>query len=133
MTADTFVRRATEAGRKAHDIASDLLEQCGFEVVRSPATVRGSGVKFSFLVADRSNGEWWIDVAGAFTTVRPGLLRAETLWKALGRASVLAAAEAQCSAAAADTPSAPAGCRRRPCPAHAGASSNLRCNRAVRR
>ena len=93
MTADAFVRQATEAGRKAHDIAGDLLEHCGFEVLRSPATVRGSGVKFSFLVADRANGEWWIDVAGAFTTVRPGLLRAETLWKALGRASVLAAAE----------------------------------------
>ena len=82
-----------EAGRKAHDIAGELLEASGFEIVRSPATVRGSGVKFSFLVADRANREWWIDVAGAFTTVRPGLLRAETLWKALGRASVLASAQ----------------------------------------
>lgn len=93
MTADAFVAQAVEAGRKAHDIASELLEHSGFEIVRSPATVRGSGVKFSFLVADRANREWWIDVAGAFTTVRPGLLRAETLWKALGRASVQAAAE----------------------------------------
>ena len=93
MTADAFVRQATEAGRKAHDIAGELLERSGFEIVRSPATVRGAGVKFSFLVADRANREWWIDVAGAFTTVRPGLLRAETLWKALGRASVLASAQ----------------------------------------
>ena len=93
MTADAFVRQAVDAGRKAHDIASELLEASGFEIVRSPATVRGSGVKFSFLVADRANREWWIDVAGAFTTVRPGLLRAETLWKALARASVLASAE----------------------------------------
>lgn len=93
MTADAFVRQAVHAGRKAHDIAGDLLEGCGFEVLRSPANVRGAGVKFSFLVADRANGEWWVDVAGAFTTVRPGLLRAETLWKALGRASVLASAQ----------------------------------------
>ncbi len=93
MTADAFVSQAVEAGRKAHDIAGELLERCGFEVLRSPATVRGAGVKFSFLVADRTNGEWWVDVAGAFTTVRPGLLRAETLWKALGRASVLASAQ----------------------------------------
>jgi site-specific DNA-methyltransferase (adenine-specific) len=92
MTADAFVSQAVDAGRKAHDIAGDLLERSGFEIVRSPASVRGSGVKFSFLVADRTNGEWWIDVAGAFTTVRPGLLRGETLWKAIGRASVLAAA-----------------------------------------
>ena len=93
MTADAFVRQAVETGRKAHDIAGELLEARGFEIVRSPATVRGSGVKLSFLVADRANREWWIDVAGAFTTVRPGLLRAETLWKALGRASVLASAQ----------------------------------------
>lgn len=93
MTADAFVRQAVDAGRKAHDIACELLEASGFEIVRSPAPVRGSGVKFSFLVADRANREWWIDVAGAFTTVRPGLLRAETLWKALGRASVLASAQ----------------------------------------
>ncbi len=93
MTVDAFVRQAVDAGRKAHDIAGELLERSGFEIVRSPATVRGAGVKFSFLVADRANREWWIDVAGAFTTVRPGLLRAETLWKALGRASVLASAQ----------------------------------------
>ncbi len=93
MTADAFVRQAAQAGRKAHDIARDLLESCRFEVLRSPAAVRSSGLKFSFLVADQSNGEWWIDLAGAFTTVRPGLLRADTLWKALGRASVLASAQ----------------------------------------
>lgn len=93
MTADAFGRQAVQAGRKAHDIASELLQRSGFEIVRSPAAVRGSGIKISFLVADRANREWWIDVAGAFTTVRPGLLRAETLWKALGRASVQAAAE----------------------------------------
>ena len=95
MTADAFVRQAVEAGRKAHDIASEMLERSGFEIVRSPATVRGAGVRFSFLAADRKKREWWIDVAGAFTTVRPGLLRADTLWKALGRASVLAAAESE--------------------------------------
>ena len=93
MTVDAFVCQAVETGRKAHDIAGELLERSGFEIVRSPAAVRGAGVKFSFLLADRANGEWWVDVAGAFTTVRPGLLRAETLWKALGRASVLAGAQ----------------------------------------
>ena len=92
MTADSFVRHAVEAGRKAHDIAADLLEHCGFEILRSPAKVRGGGVQFSFLLADQAGNEWWADVAGAFTTVRPGLLRADTLWKTLGRASVLAAA-----------------------------------------
>ncbi|WP_420625940.1 DNA-methyltransferase [Candidatus Poriferisodalis sp.] len=93
MSADAFVQQAVESGRKAHDIAAELLGQCGFEVLHSPARLRGSGVQFSFLLGDRTGEEWWADVAGAFTTVRPGLLRADTLWKALGRASVLAAAE----------------------------------------
>lgn len=93
MTADAFVRQAVEAGRKAHDIASELLEHSGFEIIRSPGKLRGTGVQFSFLVADRTGAEWWVDVAGSFTTVRPGLLRTDTLWKALGRASVLAAAQ----------------------------------------
>ncbi len=92
ITVDAFVRRAVESGRKAHDIAAELLERCGFEIQRSPAKPRGSGVQFSFLVTDSAGREWWADVAGAFTTVRPGLLRADTLWKALGRSSVLAAA-----------------------------------------
>ena len=30
-----------------------------------------------------------MDVSGAFTTARPGLLRTDTLWKTLGRAHVL--------------------------------------------
>ncbi|WP_420444624.1 DNA-methyltransferase [Candidatus Poriferisodalis sp.] len=93
MSADNFVRHAVEAGRKAHDIAAELLEGFGFEILRSPAKVRGGGVQFSFLLADQAGGEWWVDIAGAFTTVRPGLLRADTLWKALGRASVLAGAD----------------------------------------
>ena len=91
ITADAFARQAVESGRKAHDIAAEQLERSGFEILRSPGKLRGTGVQFSFLVEDRIGGEWWVDVAGAFTTVRPGLLRADTLWKALGRASVLAA------------------------------------------
>ncbi len=92
ITADAFAFRAVAAGRKAHDIAAERLEHCGFEILRSPAKLRGTGVQFSFLAGDRTGEEWWVDVAGTFTTVRPGLLRADTLWKALGRASVLAAA-----------------------------------------
>ena len=93
ITADAFAQQAVESGRKAHDIAAELLERCGFEIFRSPAKLRGTGVQFSFLVVDRVGEQWWADVAGAFTTVRPGLLRTDTLWKALGRASVLAAAQ----------------------------------------
>ena len=34
-------------------------------------------------------GPWFFDVAGGFTSNRPGLRRTDTLWKALGKAAVL--------------------------------------------
>ncbi len=93
ITADAFAPQAVGSGRKVHDIAADLLTRQGFDILRGPVKLRGSGVQFSFLAQGRSGEEWWVEVAGACTTVRPGLLRAETLWKTLGRASVLIAAE----------------------------------------
>ena len=36
---------------------------------------------------------FYVDVSGAFTTVRPGLMRTDTLWKTLGRIHVLRATD----------------------------------------
>ncbi|MDH4309484.1 MAG: hypothetical protein OEX04_18590, partial [Acidimicrobiia bacterium] len=51
--------------------------------------VKGAGVQFDFLVAGSTGRRWYVDVSGAFTTVRPGLMRTDTLWKALGRIHVV--------------------------------------------
>ncbi|MDG2112433.1 MAG: site-specific DNA-methyltransferase [Actinomycetota bacterium] len=91
VAADDFQRRATKEGKKAQDIALKVLEDCGFNLLQKDAKLRGAGVQYNFKVEDGSGGEWWVDVSGAFTTVRPGLLRIDTLWKTLGRASVLKA------------------------------------------
>ena len=91
IAADDFQRRATQEGKKAQDIAIDLLERCGFTLLQKDAKVPRAGVQYNFKVEDASGAEWWIDVSGAFTTVRPGLLRIDTVWKTLGRASVLKA------------------------------------------
>ena len=48
-----------------------------------------SGVRFNLLVSDKAGEQWYVDVSGAFTTTRGGLLRTDTVWKALGRALVL--------------------------------------------
>ena len=83
--------RATETGKKAADIAEALLAEAGFEIVRAGVVRRELGVHFSFLVTDRAVGrQWYVDVSGAFTTARPGMRRADALWKTLGRAHVLA-------------------------------------------
>jgi DNA modification methylase len=93
IAADDFQRRATKEGKKAQDIALSLLEQCGFTVLQRDAKVPRAGVRYNFKVTDALDGEYWVDVSGAFTTVRPGLLRIDTLWKTLGRAHVLKAME----------------------------------------
>jgi hypothetical protein len=51
------------------------------------------GVQFNFLVEDAEGRPYYVDVSGAFTTVRPGLIRTDTLWKTLGRIHVLRATD----------------------------------------
>lgn len=86
---ENFQARATQEGKKAHDLARIVLEQAGFEVVEDKPKVRGAGVQFDFLVSAKTGRHWYVDVSGAFTTVRPGLMRTDTLWKALGRIHVV--------------------------------------------
>ena len=43
----------------------------------------------SFVATDGDGDTWFFDVAGAFTSHRGGLLRADAVWKALGRAAAL--------------------------------------------
>ena len=88
-----FQARATSEGKKAADIAERVLVEAGFEVVKSPVKVPKVGVQFNFLAEDGEGGQFYVDVSGAFTTVRPGLMRTDTLWKTLGRIHVLRATD----------------------------------------
>jgi site-specific DNA-methyltransferase (adenine-specific) len=81
--------RAVREGRQAKDYAAVLLESCGFVDVRADVKLRELGIELGFLATDRTGRDWAFDVSGGFTTTRTGLRRADTLWKALGRASVL--------------------------------------------
>ncbi len=78
-----------ENGDKARDLARSVLESEGFRVVRERVRLP-CGVDVDFEAADHHGEPWLFDVAGAFSiTQRPGLRRADTLWKALGKAAVL--------------------------------------------
>ncbi len=75
-------------------LGAQLLEEAGFQIVKAGAKLRGLGVGFPFLVTDRAEGhQWYVEVAGTFTTSRPGMRRNDVLWKAIGRAHVLAASD----------------------------------------
>ena len=85
-----FQQRAVREGHKAQEIARRVLTDAGFEIVE-PNRRTKSGAEIDFVVKDQMDGEWYIDVTGAFTSTRAGLRRTDTLWKSLGKAAALQA------------------------------------------
>lgn len=85
---EQYQLRAVREGRRAKEIARAVLMDCGFTDVVDNHRFRG-GVEVNFVAADRKGKRWFFDVSGAFTSTRAGLRRTDTLWKALGKASVL--------------------------------------------
>jgi len=85
-----FQARAVSEGKKAQDIAGRRLEEAGFLPPVENPKIRKVGLQFNFQVTSADgSAQWYIDVSGAFTSSRPGLLRTDTLWKTIGRISVL--------------------------------------------
>lgn len=85
-----FQARAVEQGRRAKQIAYELLEKTGFNIATENYRLR-NGVEVNFLAEDQKGNSWMFDVTGAFSSSRPGLRRTDTLWKALGKAAVIRA------------------------------------------
>ena len=87
-----FQVRAVQDGLAARDIARQALEACGFTGIQADVTFP-QGVDVSFRASDTTGQRWHFDVCGGFTSTRPGLRRAETLWKAIAKAAVLHATD----------------------------------------
>jgi site-specific DNA-methyltransferase (adenine-specific) len=85
---EDFPARAVRDGRAARDLAREALERSGFTELDSNVSLP-EGVEVSFRGVDQGGTTWHVDVAGGFTSNRPGLRRSDTLWKALGKAAVL--------------------------------------------
>jgi site-specific DNA-methyltransferase (adenine-specific) len=85
---EDFQTRALREGRSAKELASAVLGACGFTQIEANVKLRG-GVEVGFAASDRAGCRWFFDVAGGFTSTRPGLKRSEALWKALAKAAVV--------------------------------------------
>jgi DNA modification methylase len=85
------VERALRAGRKAKDVAELMLAEAGFEQIDSARTLKVAGLPIDLRARDRSGQVWLFDVTAGFSAGNPGLRRTETFWRALGKASGLAA------------------------------------------
>src|SRR3989440_11467420 len=77
-------------GKAAPAIAEVVLADAGFRVVQKGARLRGLGVEVGLVARAADDVPWYFDVTGGFTGAGAGLARADTMWKALGRAHVLA-------------------------------------------
>ncbi len=86
---EDFQARASQEGKTYQGIAERVLNECGFTIVKKDDRRAKVGVTINFVATDAKGQEWFFDVSGAFTTTRGGLRRTDTVWKTLGRASVL--------------------------------------------
>ncbi|MBJ7610574.1 MAG: site-specific DNA-methyltransferase [Candidatus Dormibacteraeota bacterium] len=83
-----FQARGVREGRRARELAEWVLEESKFINIR-PKQRLDAGVEVNFVADDQAGNEWLFDVSGAFTSTRAGLQRTDTLWKALGKATVV--------------------------------------------
>src|SRR5690606_12606325 len=79
------------AGWSANELARWHLAQAGFGAITEGAAV-APGVPVTFRAVDPGGTTWWFEVAGGRTGSRPGLQRAEVLWRAIAKGTVAAAA-----------------------------------------
>jgi DNA modification methylase len=76
-------------GKTAQKLAEEILLAAGFTITARNQRIPKTGTRVSLVAADADGAAWFFDVTGAFTSHRGGLLRTETVWKALGRAHAL--------------------------------------------
>ncbi len=80
------------SGQKARDVTELALRRAGFVDIERGAAFGDLGTAADFRARDSAGQTWLFLLAGAFSTTRPGLKRAEVLWRMLGTAAVLSAA-----------------------------------------
>ncbi len=92
---ENFQSRASKEGKAAQALAIEVINQAGFDVVGTNVRLSGVGMTMNIVANDGrgSGAPWLFDVSGAFSSPRGGLRRTDTMWKALGRANVLARSE----------------------------------------
>jgi site-specific DNA-methyltransferase (adenine-specific) len=72
----------------ARDLARDFLLQAGYTDIRADVTV-ADGIDVSFRAVHADGALRHVEVAGGVTAVRPGLRRADAVWKVIAKAAVL--------------------------------------------
>jgi len=85
---DNDVARALAAGTASREVAEIALRHAGFEALETDVRL-AYGLKLAFRARDHDGQLWLFDLAGGFTTLRPGLQRSDVLWKTIGKLAVV--------------------------------------------
>ncbi len=85
----TFEEEAAGIGQKARVLAHQALVTAGFDRIEEHVVFGDLGIGVDFRARDATGRPWLFELAGAYSTTRPGLRRPDVLWRALGKASVL--------------------------------------------
>jgi len=72
----------------ARELAREFLLTSGYTDVEAEVRV-GPGVDVSFIAVHPDGGPRHVDVAGGLTAARPGLRRADVVWRVIAKAAVL--------------------------------------------
>ena len=87
---DAELRAAARTeGKAATKLAEVVLAEAGFTIESRGPRVPKAGLAVSFVARDGEGARWLFDVAGPFTSHRDGLMRAEVVWRSLGRVAAL--------------------------------------------
>jgi site-specific DNA-methyltransferase (adenine-specific) len=83
------VDRPLSDGQSAQKLAEQVVTDAGFTITARDHKVRKTAVTVDLVATDITGATWYFDICGAATSHRGGLLRMDTVWKALGRAHAL--------------------------------------------
>lgn len=75
-------------GFSAKEIARDLISAAGLSDLRENQR-RAAGMEVTYTAVDPRGGTWLFEVAGGFTSHRPGVKRTDHLWRVIAKAAVL--------------------------------------------
>lgn len=81
--AERFQSRGVIQGKQFDDLCRTVLDGLGFKVSPKPFTVSSLGCEFDAELTSSSGAKYWCEFKGSWHGPRPGLLRTDTVKKAL--------------------------------------------------
>ena len=84
-------RRALASGKSIAAIAESVLDEGGFTFEGRNVRLKGTGITADLVVRSSSGVRWYVEVVGGFTVAAGGLSRMDSVFRTLGRGSLMEA------------------------------------------